>query len=1859
MEVDNDQDLKDSNMNKNCNSNKNKKYQMEYVYNKLLPYYKELENESETMLADIKGNLGRAVMYREIEPGCLLWTKRLNKYIKLYSFKFSKEDHIYFVKLYYELITIPDIDPYQIKEFANILILLLKKIRLLSPDDLTLPWRPLYELNKKVLCRATTALGMYHFHPLLPRSLSSLIRLCRIYFPLNATQEILDEFRPMICPFNDNFMNIFKKIEYFLPLNLPPQHHSLGHQLWFHEFMNLWNVCRNGASWEPEMMWLMATLASQNIGYIDWEPYIPLMFARFVRCFNLPVSYKQTQDMKTHKMDTLSIAIWIVSVLGNKSSAQIYLEKFLKSIETYFQPANVGKWSGKLREFLMKLPYRFILRIHKERYAKRTWETPIPDEYKLTDEDIDTFVKSMMPLAMTAMFTRLNASDPCLALQYLANMRPNLVIPQVVDRMYSTLDSLTEPHKLTAAMVGMISVAKPMVQGSRNINKGYTYAEGPMHVVPILFSLLPGIDPNDIGKCVVTLRLIFIYALLIPFVDSSKSSAIADEEEKMICEMTSRFEDFILQFLDRIFTFIDTSSLDFIRPENNQGSGKSKLEILAEEVLETVFSTLLHKTSDTIFLSALHKLRVFVSERILETKVAGELVAVICQVFANINGHETLRALVPFLSETILDVIGENDDILKEENLDNRLLYAMLLLSAITETAGNYLLPHMNTFVEILDKVLLLESKEGVNYACRLLKSLLASLSTLDIDKFKTHGRDFNDPEYPYTRHWGEEIDIDSIQINWYIPGKDEFQMVQKLFFRYLPKQLELLQNYCQDWNCLSREKLLAVLRIVNCIVKGCEDFLPFWEEPPLTCIESSLEWAPFNPTSGDNYEIVMPDGSNVKKYLINILSNLQNVLLKNVEDETRCLLNLVLLWEFLLLGDRRMQDFYEDRQKKMKRTQNLLNDRLVKSKKRVEHILMEQAFIHHETRLQLKSHKFTETHKNIMLELVALATSRYANVRNKAQFVLTSGILTYPFSYTFIVPHLIDVLEKDSEIHHDAFKGVLYILHRPLNDPIITQRNWHMLRSLLPKLILSKPSEKLSVIRLKEQLIDTMKNKYQNMFIELEIPDRCLIAASKLWEHYPHPMLSKPNENEIEKGIEKLKETSRANLESYYGLCDDLLNAILETNLHWRHRLMSMEFIRIFTYEKYPFSLKAVRYFLEALIHDSLDERKIAIRVIVHILRQQKRKHPKISVPITDVCKKELLSDAVIPGERADNTWLQYDYNNRPTTSKQWDEQRYIHRPNIGYYTWPKIIEFYAPSCEQPTLDPKIRQFTDEEMEVERFFDNPQNIDKIIEFYSIEEKMDKDRYNCYKYLLFKSIFRNHGITPLKHFVPHLHELVKDKQESKQRCATEIIAGIIQGSKHWPFEMVCDMWNELLPIIRSALDNLTVETIIDWTTSISLSMHCRDPNRQHWLLECLMEEPTLGEFESSFIESGRLCVLQGVLIFQPWRLTQLMQRLLIRLENRLLTNPFKNLRDRIGALLFVVFEADLRFPISYSNRAIPQAQHFIDKVIPKLQILAENSEQLFNESKQSLTTAAAVNNDLKSDDNSVNNIQLDINEREATIRLLKIICKWVAQFVYKSPSGTLPEFYQLFPIICQMENYETDDELVQICTNSLAFLAQSIILPDDMPTVLNAIVKMSTNVSWSARDTCLEFLQTSIFYNMSIVLMKEEWVNCIKDVVLHLLEDIRLEVREKAGHVLGGLLHCGFIPDQNALLEQFKLKAKTKLHKKGRSMHNQTEAERNANADALRLRHAGVLGLCAFIRAHPYDVPNYLPFIFEHLDPHLNDPQPVPTTIRKVLGDFNRTHYDGWNGINGHAQHFTERQLTILQDLLVPPSYYA
>ena len=61
-----------------------------------------------------------------------------------------------------------------------------------------------------------------------------------------------------------------------------------------------------------------------------------------------------------------------------------------------------------------------------------------------------------------------------------------------------------------------------------------------------------------------------------------------------------------------------------------------------------------------------------------------------------------------------------------------------------------------------------------------------------------------------------------------------------------------------------------------------------------------------------------------------------------------------------------------------------------------------------------------------------------------------------------------------------------------------------------------------------------------------------------------------------------------------------------------------------------------------------------------------------------------------------------------------------------------------------------------------------------------------------------QGLFRNFDDTVLEPLKPHVERLVADTShdthETSQRCAAEIIAGIIRGSKHWSYEKVSSVF---------------------------------------------------------------------------------------------------------------------------------------------------------------------------------------------------------------------------------------------------------------------------------------------------------------------------------------------------------------------------------------------------------------------------------------------------------------------------------
>lgn len=128
-------------------------------------------------------------------------------------------------------------------------------------------------------------------------------------------------------------------------------------------------------------------------------------------------------------------------------------------------------------------------------------------------------------------------------------------------------------------------------------------------------------------------------------------------------------------------------------------------------------------------------------------------------------------------------------------------------------------------------------------------------------------------------------------------------------------------------------------------------------------------------------------------------------------------------IWTCLLLGKIRLRESHDERRKTFQVAKKIFEDKLTGNKDRMGPLILERCDIQHEFRMLTQSIAVTETHKRIMLELFTLAISRYADVRMKAQSSLFSAFKNFRYCHTFILRHVIDILEKDTEKYHDAYK--------------------------------------------------------------------------------------------------------------------------------------------------------------------------------------------------------------------------------------------------------------------------------------------------------------------------------------------------------------------------------------------------------------------------------------------------------------------------------------------------------------------------------------------------------------------------------------------------------------------------------------------------------------------------------------------------------------------------------------------------------------------------------------------------------------------------------------------------------------------
>lgn len=225
------------------------------------------------------------------------------------------------------------------------------------------------------------------------------------------------------------------------------------------------------------------------------------------------------------------------------------------------------------------------------------------------------------------------------------------------------------------------------------------------------------------------------------------------------------------------------------------------------------------------------------------------------------------------------------------------------------------------------------------------------------------------------------------------------------------------------------------------------------------------------------------------------------------------------------------------------------LEDRVHQEKTHLRFVLINRVLLHQLFRSESRISFFSETHRQILLDLFDLGVSRYSEIRSVAQSKIANMVSVFPYSYTVLIPRIKEVLKMDPIEHHETFKGCLYILLNSKNSPIVTRHDWKFISELWPLIISTKPSEKLSIVNLMSTVTDSVHRNLRTLAITLDVPDSCLTRAQEYGSLEPKVFINDMTEI-VKLGLETQKNANKLRLHYYEEAINNLLRLVTTENL-------------------------------------------------------------------------------------------------------------------------------------------------------------------------------------------------------------------------------------------------------------------------------------------------------------------------------------------------------------------------------------------------------------------------------------------------------------------------------------------------------------------------------------------------------------------------------------------------------------------------------------------------------------------------------------------------------------------------------------
>ncbi|PHH84831.1 hypothetical protein CDD83_1302 [Cordyceps sp. RAO-2017] len=825
-----------------------------FAYFQQLPFEVEKEAQRDAALHGILKQLYTAVRAEDFSPGALHWTRELQAWLNL-KFEMTRELRARLAKLFYSLALAPGLDHTAADRFLRMVLTLTRKNHYLKPvDDLTLDWRPLWaEIKAWVL----PSEGPAH-QSSRRRGAKQLLKLCQYahaFFDPRDRPAILEELLPYFGV-NElpNAFIVIGALNALLPSHPAPADEPLAQpQHFLPTLFHLWSIVNRSKVVDMFFMDLLSRLTRDHIqcGHVPFSEYgiftreqSDLVFTAMLRLTQIPVGQANSpytpvdylsgaggyleKDKKKYPvayvMARLVTSCLSPKCMDQRESIMSSLEGLIESIDTFFHPSNQGAWTTMLGQFVLYLTDSFVSRWNRE----RSGELDIPPDRNITPALKRRFVLSLREVTFMGLFSKSARVSHCYynALQGLAYLEPDLVLPGALQRFYPSLQGLVEVHRTTSSLNGLQMIASIMCR-----LKGYR-----CHVTALLALALPGIDANDLNKTQYTLNFIQSVAYSVPFVPMTSDashihdttlamqwvqaemdrmerdgqnvqidyqSELSDEDETNILRSsTAGFGEFVLTLLGKIFTLLENL------PDANQVRGGTPEDNVIN-ALPAALSPLFASLSPDIFDMALDKIATFVSSHVVHQ--ARDAMAWILNALCKVSPEKTLKVFVPMLVVNIRNEIDYNNaasdrttgtDYLPR---DRALVWHVSMLAMAVVHVGSEVLRYRDELLGVAeymqDKCRGLPTILVSNYIHHLLLNLTHTYP-IDHALFEPdvmrRGLDIGD--------WGKTTAAADLTIRWHQPSPAEIEFAVELFASQVTSAVRQLELLMSDDPPVSRE---------------------------------------------------------------------------------------------------------------------------------------------------------------------------------------------------------------------------------------------------------------------------------------------------------------------------------------------------------------------------------------------------------------------------------------------------------------------------------------------------------------------------------------------------------------------------------------------------------------------------------------------------------------------------------------------------------------------------------------------------------------------------------------------------------------------------------------------------------------------------------------------------------------------------------------------------------------------------------------------------------------------------------------------------------------------------------------------